>query len=52
MTDDILIGSLDGLTVGEAACPDDAVILGEPDEDADERANRSLGEYAREVDEP
>ena len=51
MTDDILIGSLDGLTVGEAACPDDAVILGEPDED-DERANRSLGEYAREVDEP
>jgi hypothetical protein len=51
MSDDILIGSLDGLTVGEAACPDDAVILGGSDAE-DERTNRSLGEYAREVDDP
>lgn len=50
MTDDIRIGSLDNLTVGEAACPDDAVIFGptSADTDKDERANRSLAEYARE----
>jgi len=49
MSDDILIGYLDGLTVGEAACPDDAVILGpsNPDEDDDDRAEQSLAEYAR-----
>ena len=48
MTDDIRIGSLDGLTVGEAACPDDAVILDATSADGHERMNRSLAEYTRE----
>ena len=50
MSDDIRIGSLAGLTVGEAACPDDAVVLGPSDRNADERENRSLTAYAREGD--
>ena len=48
MTDDIRIGSLDSLTVGEAAYPDDAVVFGAAEADTDERENRSLAEYARE----
>ena len=50
MSDDIHIASLAGLTVGEPACPDDAVILGESDTDANDRENRSLTEYAQEDD--
>lgn len=48
MSDDIRIGGLDGLTVGEAACPDDAVVLDATDPDDDERANQSLAAFARE----
>jgi hypothetical protein len=47
MTDDIRIGSLDGLTVAEAARADDGLILGETDADENERLNRSLAEYER-----
>jgi hypothetical protein len=52
MTDDIRIGSLDGLTVAEAARADDGLILGksDPDADEDERANRSLAAYAQKND--
>ena len=48
MIDDIRIGSLDGLTVGEAACPDDAGAFEPTNED--ERANSSLAAYAQEIE--
>lgn len=48
MTDDIRIGGLDGLTVGEAACPDDAVVFGTADADEDDRENHSLAAYPSE----
>lgn len=48
MTDDICIGGLDGLTVGEAACPDDAVVFGTGDADKNDHENRSLAAYPSE----
>ena len=50
MTDNIRLGTNVSLTVGEAACPDDAVILGatDADDEGNERANQSLTAFAQE----